>query len=100
MNTPAMFSDPPKLMRDVVIDKIHNAARKDKDILFISADLGAAALDEFRHELPDQVIHVGISEQNMKRINIGADVNILFKKVCPPFPGVTPPTTLVPYSII
>ena len=32
----------PQLMRDAVIETIVAAARKDKDILFISADLGAA----------------------------------------------------------
>ena len=35
----------PQLMRDAVIETIVQAARKDKNILFISADLGAAALD-------------------------------------------------------
>ena len=74
-----MFSDPPKLMRDVVIDKIHNAARKDKDILFISADLGAAALDDFRSELPDQVIFAGVSEQNM--VDLASGLALSDKKV-------------------
>ena len=55
----------PPLMRDVVINRIFEAAQTDKDILFISADLGAAALDGFRENLPDQFIHAGISEQNM-----------------------------------
>ena len=79
MDTPAMFSAPPKLMRDVVIDKIHNAARKDKDILFISADLGAAALDDFRSDLPDQVIFAGVSEQNM--VDLASGLALSDKKV-------------------
>ena len=49
-------------MRDVVIDRIFDEARIDKNILFISADLGAAALDRYRKELPDQFIHAGIAE--------------------------------------
>lgn len=53
------------LMRDVVIDEIFAAAKNNRDILFISADLGAKALDDFRRDLPDQFIHAGISEQNM-----------------------------------
>ena len=65
MDTQVMASPKPKLMRDAVIDEIYAAAQKDKDILFISADLGAAALDEFREKLPGQFIHAGISEQNM-----------------------------------
>jgi len=31
----------PQLMRDIVINSIDKAAKKDKNILFISADLGA-----------------------------------------------------------
>ena len=79
MDTPVMFSAPPKLMRDVVIEKIHNAARKDKDILFISADLGAAALDDFRSDLPDQVIFAGVSEQNM--VDLASGLALSDKKV-------------------
>ncbi|MEE2960702.1 MAG: transketolase C-terminal domain-containing protein [Myxococcota bacterium] len=54
-----------KLQRDVFIDVIYEAACKDKDVIFVSCDLGAAALDRFREELPDQFLHTGISEQNM-----------------------------------
>ena len=61
----------PPLMRDAVIDRIFEEARIDKNILFISADLGAAALDRYRKELPDQFIHAGISEQNMVDLSSG-----------------------------
>ena len=47
-----MASPKPQLMRDAVINEIYTAAQRDKDILFISADLGAAALDEFRETCP------------------------------------------------
>ncbi|MFL2782298.1 MAG: transketolase family protein [Rhodospirillales bacterium] len=56
---------PPQLMRDIVINSIAKAAKKDKDVLFISADLGAKSLDDFRRKFPNQFIHAGISEQNM-----------------------------------
>ena len=79
MDTPVKLSATPKLMRDAVIGKIHDAARNDRGILFISADLGAAALDDFRHELPDQVIHVGISEQNM--VDLASGLALSNKKV-------------------
>ena len=65
MDVQVMASPKTQLMRDAVIDEIYAAAQRDKDILFISADLGAAALDEFRKNLPGQFIHAGISEQNM-----------------------------------
>jgi transketolase len=56
-------SDP--LMRDAFIDTVFARAKKDKDIVFVSADFGAKALDAFRVELPGQFIHAGISEQHM-----------------------------------
>jgi transketolase len=70
---------PPPLMRDVVINRIFEAAKNDKDILFISADLGAAALDNFRDKLPDQFIHAGISEQNM--VDLASGLALSGKKV-------------------
>ena len=60
-----------KLMRDAFIDEIYKSAITDKDIIFISADFGAAALDDFRENLPDQFIHAGISEQNMVDVSVG-----------------------------
>jgi transketolase len=69
----------PSLMRDVVINRIFDAAKNDKDILFISADLGAAALDNFREKLPDQFIHAGISEQNM--VDLASGLALSGKKV-------------------
>lgn len=78
--TPVMTETPkPKLMRDAVIDTIYAAAQKDKDILFISADLGAAALDDFRKDLPGQFIHAGISEQNM--VDLASGLALSGKKV-------------------
>ena len=50
--------------RDALINKIFDEAQKDSDIIFLSADFGAPALDKFRKELPNQFIHTGISEQN------------------------------------
>jgi transketolase len=69
----------PKLQRDAVIETIVAAARKDKDILLISADLGAAALDSFREDFPDQFIHAGIAEQNM--VDLASGLALSGKKV-------------------
>lgn len=68
-----------KLPRDIFIEEIYKAAKKDKDIYFLNADLGAQALDIFREEMPDQFIHVGISEQNM--IDVAAGLALDGKKV-------------------
>lgn len=67
------------LQRDAFIKVIHEAARKDKDVVFLSADFGAASLDDFRAELPDQFLHCGISEQHM--IDMAAGLALAGKKV-------------------
>jgi len=67
------------LPRDVFIDTIYEFAKKDKDVYFMSADLGAKALDRFREDLPKQFIHAGISEQNM--IDVAAGLAQCGKKV-------------------
>lgn len=67
------------LPRDLLIDQIFEYAKKDKDVYFLSADLGAKALDQFRAELPKQFIHAGISEQNM--IDVAAGLAQCGKKV-------------------
>lgn len=53
-----------KAMRDAFFDRLYELARTDKDIVVISADLGAPSLDAFRRDFPSQFINVGISEQN------------------------------------
>jgi len=66
-------------MRDTVIKIITEAARHDPDIMFLSADFGAPALDEFRQDLPNQFIQTGISEQHM--IDLAAGLALSGKKV-------------------
>ena len=68
-----------QLPRDLFINQIFQAAQKDKDIFFISADFGAPALDSFRKDLPKQFIHSGISEQHM--INMATGLALSGKKV-------------------
>ena len=54
-----------KFQRDEVIKIIYKAAQKNKKIFFLSADFGAPALDDFRLNLKNQFVHLGICEQNM-----------------------------------
>ncbi len=54
-----------RIQRDAFIEIIHEAARTDDRIVFLSADFGAVSLDSFRSELPNQFLHCGISEQHM-----------------------------------
>lgn len=67
------------LQRDAFIEPIHMAALHDKDIVFLSADFGAQALDGLRRDCPDQFIHCGISEQHM--IDMAAGLALAGKKV-------------------
>jgi transketolase len=70
------MSDAPKILpRDGFIDEVFLAAKKNKDIYFITADLGAKALDRFRVELPGQYIHGGISEQHVMDMAAGLAQN-------------------------
>lgn len=66
-------------MRDTFIDVIYDAARLNKDIYFLSPDMGAPALDRFRDDLPGQFVHTGISEQHT--IDMAAGLTLSGKQV-------------------
>jgi transketolase len=59
------------LQRDGFIEEIYKALEFDKDIYFLSADFGAASLDDLRIKYKDNFIHCGISEQNMIDVAVG-----------------------------
>lgn len=65
------MSGAPRLQRDLFIETVFEAAKSNPDVYFVSADLGAMALDRWRAELPEQFIHAGISEQNMTDMAAG-----------------------------
>lgn len=58
-------------MRDAFINKIYDLAKQDRDVMIVSADMGAPALDRFRFELGNQFLNVGIAEENMISIASG-----------------------------
>lgn len=58
-------------MRNAAINMLTELARKDKNIILISGDLGFGVLDEFRTEMPDQYFNAGICEQNMASLAAG-----------------------------
>ncbi len=64
-----------ELPRDVFIEAIRQEATHNKNIYFMSADLGAKALDRFRVEANGQFIHAGICEQNMIDVAAGLALN-------------------------
>jgi len=65
--------------RDTFISELFKFAQKDKDIYFITVDMGAPSLDQWRTELPDQFMSAGISEQHA--INFAAGMANEGKKV-------------------
>jgi transketolase len=66
-------------MRDAFFDELYEIARKDRDVVLLSADMGAPSLDKFREDLAGQYINVGIAEQNM--INLATGLALEGKKV-------------------
>lgn len=51
-------------MRNSIVDKITEAARKDKRIFVITGDAGFGVLDEYRKNFPKRFLNLGIAEQN------------------------------------
>ncbi len=69
-------------------------ARNDKDIIVVTSDSrGSGKLVEFGNELPDQIIEVGIAEQNL--VGICAGLSAAGKKVF----GVSPSSFLTARSL-
>jgi transketolase len=57
--------------RDAFFDRLYEIARKDRDIILVSADMGAPSLDKFRKDLASQYLCVGIAEQSMITVATG-----------------------------
>lgn len=66
-----MSPNQPKTMRDAFIDGVCEKMRKNHSVFFLSADLGAPALDRLRQDFKDRFINVGIAEQNLINIATG-----------------------------
>ncbi|MFC1510437.1 transketolase family protein [Candidatus Omnitrophota bacterium] len=66
-------------IRDAFFDEIFAQAEKDKNLIFLCADMGAFSLDRFKAELPQQFINMGVAEQNM--ISVAAGLALSGKNV-------------------
>lgn len=60
-----------KTMRDALIEQIYNKMHDDEKIFFVSADMGAPALDKLKRDFGERFINVGIAEQNLINISTG-----------------------------
>ncbi|MEK7376008.1 MAG: transketolase, partial [Candidatus Margulisiibacteriota bacterium] len=61
----------PKLLRDILIEKIYEKMKTDRDIFFLSADFGSFMLDKLRADFKDRFYNVGIAEQNLINVSTG-----------------------------
>jgi transketolase len=50
--------------RDAFWNTVYNSAKLDRNIVVVTADMGAPALDRIRRDLAGQFVNVGIAEQN------------------------------------
>lgn len=62
------------LQRDAFIVEVTTAIERGRDVVFMSADFGAAALDDLRARFPKHFVHCGISEQAMIDVATGLAV--------------------------
>jgi len=58
-------------LRDAFWDRIYELSKENKDILIVTADMGAPSLDKFRTDLASQYIDVGIAEQQAVALSTG-----------------------------
>jgi len=65
--------------RDAFFGKVYEIAKDDRDVVVVSADMGAPALDKIRRDLASQFVNVGIAEQNA--ITLAAGLSMSGKKV-------------------
>ena len=66
-------------LRDAFFDELYELARKDKDLIFLTADMGAFSLKRFKKDMPRQYFNVGVAEQNM--ISVAAGLSLGGKNV-------------------
>lgn len=65
-------------MRKIFINTLIELARKDKDIILITPDMGFSVLEPFFEEFPDRSINCGIAEQNA--VSIASGLALMGKK--------------------
>jgi transketolase len=58
-------------MRDALFGTLYEKAKYDKDIVVVTADMGAPSLDAFRKDFPERFFNVGIAEHDMIAVATG-----------------------------
>ena len=73
-------------MRDAFFDELVERAYKDKRICVLTADHSAFSLKKMQKDIPNQIINIGISEQNM----VGIAAGLAKRNKIPFIYGITP----------
>jgi transketolase len=58
-------------LRKIFFETLSQLARKDKNIVFLTGDLGYSFFEDFQKQFPNQFINCGIAEQSMVGIASG-----------------------------
>lgn len=58
-------------MRNGFIEKLTQAAQKNRDIMFLTGDLGYKIFDDYIAKCPGQYLNVGVAEQSMVGVAMG-----------------------------
>ncbi len=58
-------------LRDAFFETVHEEARRNPDLVLLTGDMAAFSLEQFRRELPAQVLNPGIAEQNLINLATG-----------------------------
>lgn len=66
-------------LRDAFFDRLYEIANRDRNVILITADMGAFSLEKYKRDLPSQYINAGVAEQNM--ISVAAGLALGGKKV-------------------
>lgn len=66
-------------MRSAVIDSIYNQMKENKNVYFLTGDLGFSFVEKIEADFPDRFINAGIAEQHM--IGLAAGLALTGKKV-------------------
>jgi transketolase len=67
-------------MRNQIIQQIYNEMKTDKEIFFLTADMGINLVEKIENDYPDRFLNVGIAEQNLIGVASGL-INTGFKVV-------------------
>ena len=65
-------------MRGKILDALFQSMKVDKNIFFLTADMGIGIIERFKEEFPNRFLNVGIAEQNLIGVAAGL-VNLGYK---------------------